>query len=191
MLDIPILPVSMVQMVLPRGAQNCHILFKAAQSASHFATLNQRKRRPKAGFSSRGVCDRLRSASPSQQRPDAVQLAVRDPQALPELHHAASPAARLHAELLQLRREPLRAPLSDRLRAVSRMAQAADLQPPPAGAFDHFDLYFLHRRASLYVERVGRRRCRAGRSAAGQCLVSVPASSKTLLPPYATWVLRP
>jgi hypothetical protein len=64
---------------------------------------------------------RLQSASPSQQRPDTVQLAVRDPQALPELH-AACPAARLHAELLQPRREPLRAMPSGRPRAISRMA---------------------------------------------------------------------
>jgi hypothetical protein len=52
------------------------------------------------------------SAPPSQQRPDAVQLAVRDPQALPE-QHAACPAARLHAELLHPRREPLRPVLNN------------------------------------------------------------------------------
>ena len=85
------------------------------------------------------------SASPSQQRPDAVQLTVRDAQALPKLH-AACPAARLHAELPHPRRESLRAMPSGRPRAVSRMAQAANLHLPPPGAFDHFDLDF-HRRA--------------------------------------------
>jgi hypothetical protein len=28
------------------------------------------------------------------------------------------------------------------------MAKAADLHSPPAGVFDHFDLDFLHRRAT-------------------------------------------
>jgi hypothetical protein len=36
-------------------------------------------------------------APPSQQRPDTVQLAVRDTQALPELH-VACPVAHLHEE---------------------------------------------------------------------------------------------
>ena len=52
-------------------------------------------------------------------------------QALSELHPAC-PAARLYAELLQPRRESLRAMPGGRLRAVSRMAQAADLHVPPA-----------------------------------------------------------
>jgi hypothetical protein len=46
-----------------------------------------------------GVCEKPQSASPPQP-PDAVQLAVRDAQALPQLH-ADFPAACLHAELLQ------------------------------------------------------------------------------------------
>jgi hypothetical protein len=101
-----------------------------------------------------GVCNSLRLTSPSQQCPDAVQLAVRDAQALPELH-AACPGARLHAELLHPRCEPLRTMLGGHLRAVSRMAQAADLHVPPARALGHFDLDF-HRSAPL-VEGVRRR----------------------------------
>jgi hypothetical protein len=84
-------------------------------------------------------------------------LAVRDAEPLPELH-AARPAARLHAELLHVRRESLRGMPGAHTRAKSRMSKAADLYPPPAGVFHHFDLAFLHRitasdpstRTSLY-----------------------------------------
>jgi hypothetical protein len=44
---------------------------------------------------------------------------------------------------------------SGRPRAIPRMAQAADLHLPPAGAFDHFDLDFLHRRAPLILTPAG------------------------------------
>ena len=90
---------------------------------------------------------RLRSASPSKQRADAVQLAVRDAQTLPELHAAHSTAC-LHAKLFDPRRESLRGMPGGQTRAIPRMAKAADLHSPPAGMFDHFDLDFLHRRAS-------------------------------------------
>jgi len=78
---------------------------------------------------------------------------VRNAQALPE-PHTACPAPRLHLELLQPRREPLRAIPSGRPRAVSRKAQDADLHVPPAGTFDHFDSGFSNPGSSF----VGRRR---------------------------------
>ena len=93
-----------------------------------------------------------RSASPSQQCPDAVQLAVRHAQALPELHATCS-AACLNPELLYPRREQLRAMPGSRLRAISRMAKVADFDVPPAGAFAYFD-FDLHRRAPCSMHRV-------------------------------------
>ena len=98
------------------------------------------------------------STSASQQRADAVQLAMRHAQALPELQ-ATGPAAREHPELLDARREQLCTMLGSRLGAVSRMAQSADLHLPRAGSFEHFDPYF-HRRTPLitaHFEGVGRR----------------------------------
>lgn len=103
---------------------------------------------PAAWASSSRTLRWLRSASPSQQHSDAVQLAVRNAQALSELH-TARPAPRQHSELLHSRSEQLRAMPSSRPRAVSRMAQAADLHLPPARAFDHVDLDLLHRREPL------------------------------------------
>jgi hypothetical protein len=87
------------------------------------------------------------SASSSQQRPDGVKLAMRNAQALPKLHPTC-PAARLRAELFQPRCEQLRAVPSGRLRAISRMTQAADFHLPPAGALNQFDFDF-HREARL------------------------------------------
>src|SRR5579864_8755740 len=66
------------------------------------------------GFRRRG------SAPPTQQRPDAVQLAVGNAQALPE-PHAARSAARLYPELLHARREQLGAMPGARQRVVPRM----------------------------------------------------------------------
>ena len=57
-----------------------------------------------AGRSRIARCGGLQLASPSQQRPYAVQLAVRDAQTLPELH-ASCPSARQYSELLHPRRE--------------------------------------------------------------------------------------
>jgi hypothetical protein len=87
-------------------------------------------------------------AAAVKQRADAVPLAVRDAEPLPELH-AARPAARLPAELLHVRRESLRGMPGAHTRAISRMSKAADLYPPSAGVFDHFDLDFLHRGATF------------------------------------------
>src|ERR1700686_98467 len=135
-----------------RGRPAIQASFCSSRHSSASAFPNENAA-PKAALPSR-TRGWLRSASPSQQHPDAIQLAVRDAQALPKLH-AACPAARLHAELLQPRREPLRAMPSGRPRAISRMAQAADLHLPPAGAFDQFDLDFLHRRAPLILTPAG------------------------------------